>query len=331
MNIEDVKAFVAVVDTGSVGRAALRLNLTQPAISRRIQRLEETLGVTLLDRESKPARPTRAGDAAYRRCMAVLRATEALARRLLRTIPAGPLRIGVSSGIADSIFVPALDALRADHPQIALHLSAAPSAELIKQVAQGLIDAAIVMSRPDRPIDDPGAEALGLERVAVVAGPGLDAPARCRLTDLARYPWVINPDGCGFHRQLDQAMAATGKILDVRPQSWGSALQLALVARGAGLGLVPERLIADSPHAEQAARHRGRGFPSPRSTCGWSGGRARSRSRRRSTRWPPRCGRSSTRARSEIDAKIYSVAATSALPGVPQLGLSAPSPQLRGR
>src|SRR5436853_145871 len=136
MNIDDISAFVAVVDTGSVGRAALRLNLTQPAISRRIQRLEEVLGVTLLDRDSKPARPTRAGDAAYRRCMAVLRATEALTRDT-RSIPAGPLRIGVSPGIADSIFVPALDGVRADHPQIALHLSAAPCSWRWRPAAPG--------------------------------------------------------------------------------------------------------------------------------------------------------------------------------------------------
>src|SRR5208337_1317320 len=100
MNLHDVRAFVAVVDTGSVGRAALRLKLTQSAISRRVQRLEEALGVALLDRDSKPARPTREGEAAYARCMAVLRATDALARGAL-TPAAGPLRIGVSSGIAE--------------------------------------------------------------------------------------------------------------------------------------------------------------------------------------------------------------------------------------
>src|SRR5262245_22177044 len=125
MNIEDVRAFVAVVDTGSVGRAALRLNLTQPAISRRVQRLEDTLGVTLLDRDSKPARPTRAGEAAYRRCMAVLRAAEALARETQPDVAAGPLRIGVSPGIADSIFASALEALRSHHPEVLLRLTTA--------------------------------------------------------------------------------------------------------------------------------------------------------------------------------------------------------------
>src|SRR6185436_11400626 len=118
MNTEDIRAFVAVVDMGSVARAALRLNLTQPAISRRVQRLEESLGVTLLDRDQKPARPTRTGEAAYRRCLDVVRATETLARETRSQLPAGPLRIGISLGIAESVFVPALDAIRENHPQL---------------------------------------------------------------------------------------------------------------------------------------------------------------------------------------------------------------------
>jgi DNA-binding transcriptional LysR family regulator len=266
MNLDDVRAFVAVVDMGSVGRAALRLNLTQPAVSRRVQRLEETLGVTLLDRESKPARPTRAGEAAYGRCLAVLRATEALTREA-SSAPAGPLRIGVSSGIAESVFAPALDALRASHPATTLHLSSARSIELNRQVGDGQLDAAVVLARPDRPPahapradtpvrppdeaadqDQPSAEMLGEECVVVVAGAGLVVSSPCRLADLAGLGWVINPDGCGFRAQLDRALAAAGQGLEVSAESWGITLQIAMVARGAGLGLVPERLIAESPH-----------------------------------------------------------------------------------
>lgn len=249
MNIEDVRAFVAVVDTGSVGRAAVRLNLTQPAISRRIQRLEQALGVNLLDRDSKPARPTRLGQMAYGRCVTVLRATEALTRDAHDVTPTGPLRIGVSPGIADSIFACALEAVEASHPKIQLRLSTARSVELRKQAADGLLDAAIVMARMDRPIEGPAAMALGSERVVVVAPGSARFTSPCNLADLGGWRWVINPDGCGFRTQLDQALAAAGHGLEVAAESWGTALQLILIARGAGLGLVPERLIAESPHA----------------------------------------------------------------------------------
>ena len=78
MNIADMQALVAVVETGSLAHAAVKLHLTQPAVTRRIQRLEETLGLRLLDRDSKPARPTPDGRVAYAECVRVLAAADAL-------------------------------------------------------------------------------------------------------------------------------------------------------------------------------------------------------------------------------------------------------------
>jgi DNA-binding transcriptional LysR family regulator len=65
MNIHDLEAFVAVVETGSIVGASARLNLTQPGVTRRIQNLEERLGTALLDRQSKPLKPTSSGREAY--------------------------------------------------------------------------------------------------------------------------------------------------------------------------------------------------------------------------------------------------------------------------
>lgn len=238
---------MAVVDTGSVARAALRLNLTQPAISRRIQRLEEALGVTLLDRNQKPARPTRTGEAAYGRCVAVLRATETLTRETRASAPVGPLRIGISLGIAEAVFVPALDIVRINHPKTPLHLSGGTSIELRKQVLDGTLEAAVVMARTDRPIDEPGAEKLGVEKVCVVASRDMKLQLPMKLADLGGYGWVLNPDGCGFRTQLDRAMANAGHALEIAAQTWGVGLQLTLIAHNGGLGLVPERLLAESP------------------------------------------------------------------------------------
>jgi DNA-binding transcriptional LysR family regulator len=249
MNIEDVRAFAAVVETGSVGRAALRLSLTQPAISRRIQRLEAALGVALLDRDSKPARPTPAGEVAYGRCMAVLRAMRALIGDQPGVHPPMPLRLGITLGMADAVVVPAVEALQQHDPKAALHLTTGRSLELKKQIADGALDAAVVMARRERGLDEPWSELLGIERVAVVAGATLDCPARCALTDLLAFPWVINPDGCGFRTQLDRALGELGHALEVSAEIWGHGLQLALIARGTGLGLVAQRLIKESPHA----------------------------------------------------------------------------------
>src|SRR5215207_5446065 len=104
MNLADMQALVAVVETGSLAHAAIKLNLTQPAITRRIQRLEETLGAKLLDRDVKPARPTAEGDAAYAECVRVLNAADGL-KSVIGRDPrqARALRLGVSLGAADLV------------------------------------------------------------------------------------------------------------------------------------------------------------------------------------------------------------------------------------
>jgi len=251
MNIEDVRAFVAVVDNGSVGKAALRLNLTQPAISRRVQRLEESLGVTLLDRISKPARPTRAGESAYQRCLAVLRATDELTRETGAALPAVPLRVGLSYAISECIFAPALEALHRLSPAISLRLVADGSPQLRKAVADGTLDAAVVAAHPGRVPEGPRALALGEERVAVVIAKDADVPSTASIADLAGHPWVINPDGCGFRAQLERALADKGAPLNVIAETWGNSLQLNMIARGVGLGLVPERLVRVSAYRER--------------------------------------------------------------------------------
>ncbi len=246
MNIEDVRAFVAAVDTGSVGKAALKLNLTQPAISRRIQRLEEDLGISLLDRDSKPARPTRAGEAAYKRCVAVLRATDVLRQETRGAADLGPLRLGLTYAISDSLLTLIVEKLRTTCADIQLRVSVERSPQLRRQVTEGTLDVAIVAALPDRPVEGLRATLLGTEKVIVVAPASLRVKAR-RIADLAGLPWILNPEGCGFRSQLDQAFTAAGRVLDVTAEIWGTGPQLSLIARGAGVGLVPERLLTESP------------------------------------------------------------------------------------
>ncbi|HTE48267.1 MAG TPA: LysR family transcriptional regulator, partial [Gemmatimonadaceae bacterium] len=102
MNIHDLEAFIAVVETGSIGAAARRLNLTQPGVTRRVQVLEQTLGTPLLDRRSKPPRLTTAGHAAYDHARRVALAVHDMTTALEPNgEPHGPFRIGVSVGLGD--------------------------------------------------------------------------------------------------------------------------------------------------------------------------------------------------------------------------------------
>ena len=78
MKIDDIDAFVAVIRWQSISHAAESLQLTQPAITRRVQNFEQALGVELFDRNTKPLKPTPMGHQVYQKCLAILREMDAL-------------------------------------------------------------------------------------------------------------------------------------------------------------------------------------------------------------------------------------------------------------
>jgi DNA-binding transcriptional LysR family regulator len=247
MNLADMHALVAVVESGSLAHAAVRLSITQPAITRRIQRLEEALGAKLLDRDVKPARPTAEGEAAYAECIRVLNAADglksALARepRLART-----LRIGVSLGAADIVLPVLLPA-----PQAAgtVAVETGRSISLEGSAAEGRIDAAFVFRQVGREFDS--GEKLANLPVRVVAPASMQLPRRVALKDLRGRRWVLCPDDCGYRRALEHRLYGAAQSLDVAAAIWGFGIQARLVATGVGLGLLPEQVIAESPDADR--------------------------------------------------------------------------------
>ena len=102
MNMRDLEAFLAVVETGSIVGASARLHLTQPGVSRRIQSLEERLGVALLDRQSKPLKPTAAGRETYAHGRRMLRVLDDLKTGLSPDgVVAGEFRLGLSPYLSE--------------------------------------------------------------------------------------------------------------------------------------------------------------------------------------------------------------------------------------
>src|ERR1700756_5282652 len=109
MTLDEIEAFVTVVRSESLNQAANALELTQPAVTRRIQNFEEALGVALLDRNTKPMRTTPMGRTVYDQCRAIVREIEALRQLVNDGAPlAGVLRLGVAQTVADIAMLDAL-------------------------------------------------------------------------------------------------------------------------------------------------------------------------------------------------------------------------------
>lgn len=253
MNTRDVRAFIAVVDTGSIVQAASQLHLTQPGVTRRVQSLESLLGIELLDRQSKPLRPTAAGREIYQKGRDLLHA-EACLLALARadTEPTGELRLGMPPYLAERALATPIDQLRSRFPGLTLRIHASWSHGLVEQVEQGQLDvSAVLLSENTSPPQGMTAHAFDRQPIRIVAAPSLGLRGRVTLKDLADFPWVLSQNGCGMRSTLRRAMEERGLPCNVGIEAFGSDLQLSLVARGAGIGLVTPELLAGSSYRKQ--------------------------------------------------------------------------------
>ncbi len=141
MELRALRYFVTVADELHFGRAADRLHIAQPAVSRQIARLERELGERLFDRSPRRVRLTAAGH----RVLVAARDALAAADRVRSAAagPAGAMRIGTAAGVAARL-ERGIDALRAQSPAFEVVLVDLPPAERLNALRQGEIDLALV-------------------------------------------------------------------------------------------------------------------------------------------------------------------------------------------
>jgi DNA-binding transcriptional LysR family regulator len=248
MEFDDVRAFVSVADSGSVSLAARDLHVTQSAVTRRLQRLETSLGAVVLDRRTRPITLTGAGQAALERCRRLLNdVREVRAATGNGRFPAGELRIGVAHALTELTLTEPVGRLRRKFPNVALRLSTGWSRDLLERVRTRAVDTAVILL-PDGerlPGEVVGKE-VGKERLVVV-GPHQKGRAQPRrIQDLAGAQWILNPEGCAARAALRRSLLQANVDMVVAVEAYNYDLQLALVAQGRGLSLVPGRILTHS-------------------------------------------------------------------------------------
>jgi DNA-binding transcriptional LysR family regulator len=249
MNIRDLEAFLAVVETGSIVGASARLHLTQPGVSRRIQSLEEQLGVALLDRQSKPLKPTAAGRETYAHGRRILAALDDLRTGLSPTgVVGGEFRLGISPYLSEVGIAILADRLRGSFPDLMLRITVGWPGELLEQLRRSEIDVA-AFCLPDGmgPPTEIEADALDIQPLFVAAARSLDLPSPTTLRDLSPFPWIINQDGCGFRSAIRQRFEQEQLPMRIGIEALSSDLRLSLVARGLGITLATKVAIENSP------------------------------------------------------------------------------------
>jgi DNA-binding transcriptional LysR family regulator len=240
MNLIDLEAFVSVVDRGSIVAAAAHLHLTQSAVTRRIQNLEDMLGLPLLDRQTRPLLPTRAGREAYEFAKPVLSSVNDLKTGIMDGgEPSGDFRFGMSRTLGDLAIGSPIKRLRAELPKVRVQAFVQWSGVLLARLATRALDCAVVfLPEGSTPPSTLISECIGAVPFTIVAAKTTRLSQPATFEELASNAWVLNPHGCGVRQLLESAFLERGLPFVSAVEAEGYELQLSLISDGIGLGLM---------------------------------------------------------------------------------------------
>jgi DNA-binding transcriptional LysR family regulator len=234
--IRELRTFIAVARHGTFSRAGEQVALSQSAVSAQIQRLEEMLGFTLFDRIGRNARLNAAGRETLARAEVLIGQFEALLQPHAAA-PAAALRIGAIASVQGVLMPDVLVDLRDRHPGLRLRVVPGVSMDLLGQVDDGRLDAAVLIRPPFEPPRELAWRPLWTEPFVLVVPAGLrgkDWAKHLRSQPFLRY------DRSSFGgRQVTRFLEAQGiETADsIEMDDIGALVQLVL--RGAGVALLP--------------------------------------------------------------------------------------------
>lgn len=240
MELRHLRYFVAVADTGSFGRAAARLSITQPALWRQVHDLETTLGVRLFERVGRRVRLTLDGEGLLRRSRDLLSAAEQLRAHAetLRGGEAGSLRVGASPQMIQSVLAPFLARFLSSRPDIELQLIEAGGVTLRDSVVRGDVDLALVVLR--------GGEQLqgrplfpGRLLAAMSSAHRLRRSATLDVTDLDSEAVLLLREGFGTREIFDAACRIAQVQARIVLESGDPQSLIALAEADRGIAIVP--------------------------------------------------------------------------------------------
>ncbi|OWW20569.1 LysR substrate-binding domain-containing protein [Noviherbaspirillum denitrificans] len=146
MELRQLRYFVAIVDHGSLSRAARVLHIAQPALTQQVRQLEEELGAQLLHRSAQGVMSTDAGKTFYEHALAILKQVDDAKWAVAQSTnkPAGTVALGVPQSVSSALALPLLTAVREQYPEISLQLTEELSGNLIEQLKSGRINLAVL-------------------------------------------------------------------------------------------------------------------------------------------------------------------------------------------
>jgi DNA-binding transcriptional LysR family regulator len=248
MELRQLEYFIAVAEEANFTRAAERVQISQSGVSSQIRQLERELGAELIDRSTRSASLTAAGEAALEHARAVVASANAVHQAVgeVTDLIRGRLVIGMVIGCTLTPLFDALSTFHVAHPGVEISLLEDSSDRLIDGVRAGAIDLALVGTGAATPAGL-GALTIISERLvaAIPAGHPLTKKRRVTLSDVSAYAIVSMPQGTGIRTVFDQACAAQGIRPRIALQASAAGAIVDLAARGLGVAILSESMATN--------------------------------------------------------------------------------------
>jgi len=250
MNLQHLRTLLTIVEEGSLSAAARAMGVSQPAVTKQVQRLEQELEAVLLVRgPQQQAALTPAGEQVVAFARETLAHFEALQEQLalLKTVARGNLAVAASTIPGEYLLPGLLAAFREEYPQTQVEVIIADTAEVARRVLADEADVGFVGAVVDRP--ELRLERLAADEVVLAVPPRHPFAGRGHVgvEELKGQPLVMREEGSGTRRSVEQALAAAGRALrekDVVLTLGSTQAVLQAVKQGLGLGFVSTRAAA---------------------------------------------------------------------------------------
>jgi DNA-binding transcriptional LysR family regulator len=249
LNLERLRVLQAVARHGSVTAAAAELHVTTSAVSQQLARLERESGTTLIERSGRGIRLTDSAVLLAGHAQAILSMAEQAQADVdaQAGAVAGRLKLACLPTAARGLAAPALAHLAAAHPALRVELAEADSSESVPALVQGEVDLVIAHDWSNAPLVAPDGltRALLLEDRADIAVPAAHPLASqagdhaVELDQLGQGPWICGSPGMSCHDWLTFTLRSAHREPVVAHTADEYATQLALVAAGLGIAVMP--------------------------------------------------------------------------------------------
>ncbi|MGA2280033.1 MAG: LysR substrate-binding domain-containing protein [Verrucomicrobiota bacterium] len=246
MELRHLRYFIAVAEEENVSRAALKLHVSQPALSRQIRDLEEELGFALLERSAKSVRLTDAGKTFQSEARAVLQRVEDAVKsaRAVATGGRGELHVGYAPSLTARILPPTLRAFQAGSPNVRVLLHDLSTEEMLARLRDGALQIAFLV-RPTRAmLRGLRFEELRCEALCLAVAPKHPFARRrtVKLAELVREPLIAysRKEYPEYHELLVEYFATIKSKPPVVEEHDGITSLIAAVEAGGGVALVSE-------------------------------------------------------------------------------------------